>query len=726
MLSWSAKNQARADDSFSYPMFERFRSAFPSVAGFSDLDDLSLSIAGHAEYARGEAVSGNYYAVLGVTPAIGRALTDDDDRESAAPTCMISYRYWDSRFARDPSIVGQKITLGGVPFALVGVEPQGFFGLIPGYEPAWRIPIHLFSQVTAHRLTNAVLLDPGNEWVRIAARVSRRADAQAKLNVMFRQSLPPDRGPRTLILGRGGEGLNWIRDGFREPLLVLMAAVGLVLLIACANVANLLLARAHSREKETSTRLALGAGGARLLRQFLTESLLLAAMGGTLGILLAYRAGNLLVRSFNHLAVDAAPDLRVLAFTAAVTILTGIFFGLAPAIRATRVDLRPSSRSTFSNVLIVTQLALSLVAVVGAGLYTRTLQNLRAVDLGLNIHNLTIFRLAPIASGYSTEQSAEFGRRLLARLATIPGVESVALSRGGPIGGGGGNAEIQVAGRSQKTRMETVSARFFETMGMAVLAGRGIDDRDRAGAPLVAVINEAMARTCFALESPIGKHFRARTQDYEIVGVVRDSKYSGMRSPAPPEFFVSYPQSPKDYIVFTAEVRSVGNPAAIANPIRRALAELDSNVPIPEMKTEEQAVDELLGQDRLFAGLSAIFGALALLLAAIGLYGVRAYAVARRTAEIGIRMALGADRRRITKMILRETGWLALLGAAIGLAAASAVTRYVQAMLYGIAPRDLGTFAGAAALLIAVAALAGYLPARRAARVDPMVALRHE
>jgi predicted permease len=526
-----------------------------------------------------------------------------------------------------------------------------------------------------------------------------------------------------VFLGPGGEGLNWIREGFRQPLSILMAAVALVLLIACANVANLLLARAHFREKETSLRLALGAGAGRLIRQFLTESLLLAALGGTLGILIAYRAGNLLAHSFPHLTLDATPDLRVLAFTASVTLLTGILFGLVPALRAARWNLRDTrTKSGFAHTLVVAQLALSVIALVGAGLYTRTLHNLRSVDLGLNIRNLTTFDLIPAASGYSTQQDTDFANRALTRLSQIPGVESVAFSRNRPLSDGG-RAEIQIRdGATHRTRVNIVTARFLETLGLPILAGRGIEERDRPGSPLIAVVNETLTRELFPNESPIGKHFQEGKEDFEIVGVVRDSKVYGIRNATPPAWFSSLAQNPSNFVKFSVELRSVGNPSAA---IRRAIFDVDPNVPIFEMKTEAQAVDQILSQDRIFAALSAIFGALALLLAAIGLYGVRTYAVARRMSEIGIRMALGADDAAITSMILRETAWLAVFGITIGLAAASGLTKYIQSMLYGIAPRDLSTFAAAALLLTGVAALAGYLPARRAAQVDPTVALRH-
>ncbi len=694
MLSWLEKktDRTRPDDSFSAPMFERFRQHPPElskVIGFSEIDGFSLRAGGHAEIARGEVVSGNYYTVLGVTPWIGRALTDDDDNEFAAPVCLISYRHWASRFGSDPSIVGQSIVIGNVPFTLVGIEPKGFFGLIPGYEPAFRIPIHLLSQITSNRLNKFILLDPNSDWVRIAARIpsAMETQANAEINVVFRQSLLPNQQERVVLIGPGGEGLNFlIRDGFRTTFGP-NGRCRLSSLIACANVANLLLARAHSREKETSTRLALGAGGARLVRQFLTESLLLAALGGTLGILLAYRGEDLLARSFEHLTLDAGPDMRVLAFTVGITLLTGILFGLAPAIRAARVDVQPGlqrdsrmSRSWFSHILVIAQLALSLIAVVGAGLYIRTLHNLRSIDLGINAHNLTVFRLAPSASGYTSEQDAQYAQRALARLESMPEVESAALSGALPMQGWG-SVEIDAPGvaspADRPVSVGVVTARYFEAMGIPLLLGRGIEERDRAGAPTVAVINETLARTRFPSESPVGKHFHVGAQDFEIVGVVRDSKWTGIRQATPPAFFVSYSQSQSNYRVFAVEVRTVGSPAAADGAIRRAVAEVDPNVPIFEMKTEEQAVNELLNQNRLFAGLAAIFGMLALLLAAIGLYGVRAYAVARRTSEIGIRMALGADGRTITQMILSETAWLALFGVIAGIGLAYAVTRYV-------------------------------------------------
>ncbi len=746
LLSWLAKdsgNRIAPDDGFSVPMLERFRhlsGAVSGVAGFAFVDNLSLIAGGRAEYARGEAVSGNYHAVLGIAPVIGRAFTDDDDSESAAPVCVISYRFWESRFGRDPAVIGHKIILANVPVTLIGVEPKAFLGLTPGYAADFRIPIRLVPQV-APNANKSIFLDPTSDWLMLVARVPRATETQgrAEINVVFQRVLPPDQRGRIMVFGRGGEGLDVISKQFRYPLLVLMVTVGLILLIACANVANLLLVRAHAREKETSVRLALGAGAARVVRQFLTESLLLAVAGGTLGITLAYRAGDLLAHGFTDLTFDVHPDMSVLAFTGAVTLLTGILFGLTPAIRAARADVQPglqssrSSKFALSHLLIVAQLALSLVAVVGAGLYVRTLYNLRSTDLGMNLHNLTIFRLVPGASGYRQERGAEFARRVLEQFEKMPGRESVALSRVPPLRDGGTeNGTIDVPGVSPpadpnlpKVGMNLVSAQFFQTMGMPVLLGRGIEERDRAGTSQVAVINEALARAYFPHGSPLGRHFLAGKQDYEIVGVVRDSKYA-IRRGASPTYFASYAQSPANFNSFYVELRTVQSPLTVGAYIRRAISEIDSNVPLSDLATMDQIIDRLIRQDRLFAGLSSVFGALALSLAAIGLYGVRAYAVARRTSEIGIRMALGADRGTITQMILRETGWVALASVVTGLGVAYAVTRFIQSMLYGLAPHDFTTFAGAAVLLVATAALAGYLPARRAARVDPMVALRHE
>ncbi len=771
VLSWSAPpsvsmkmmrnlqsyrhDSASGDDSstaFSYPVFERFSHVSTTASqlfAFIDLEHAGIVADGRAELATGELVSGDYYSTLGLAPAIGRFFNDDDDRESAEPVCVITYRYWQSRFGLDPGVIGKRIGIDKVPFTIVGVEPHGFYGMTTGDAQEVVIPIHHITKFNPGNVpaTESPFLDAGNWWVQIGGRLNpgvSRDLARAEFEVLFRQTLPVVKSPPRVALSREGEGLNFARDEYRNPLLVLMTVVAVVLLIACANVANLLLARSKTREKETAMRLALGAGRGRLARQLLTESILLAILGAALGIVFANWASRVLA-DFNGLSLDVRPNAAILGFTALLTILTGILFGLAPAIRAARADLQrclqrraEASRFNAARVLTVAQLALSLVVLVGAGLYVRTLRNLRHVDLGIDAQRLLVLRILPDRAGYTAAQAREFEARVLQSIERIPGIESAAISRHIPLAGSlRTSSNITVSGmpqpadpRLRRVYINIVSRGFFETMKIPLLLGRSIDDRDRIGAPTVVVVNETFARAYLPDQSPIGRQlhsvFTAATSDAEIVGVVRDSRYDEIRGAVPPTVFISYQQSPNDGGNMAFEARTVGNPIALAGAVRQAIGNIDSNVPFFQLNSEEDVIDNLLRQDRLFAGLSSAFGALAILLAAIGLYGVRAYSVARRTSEIGIRMALGAGRGTIAGMILRETGWLALSGITIGLACAYALTRYIQSMLYGVAARDFLTFAIATLILLAVAAIASYLPARRASRVEPLVALRHE
>ncbi|HLW76006.1 MAG TPA: ABC transporter permease, partial [Bryobacteraceae bacterium] len=740
--------------SFSYPVFESMRAAssISGAVGFADIDNVGVTANGQAEIARGQAVSGNYYSALGVSPILGHPFTPADDRENSDPVCLISYRYWEKRFALDPAVAGARVAINGVPFTIAGVEPRDFLGLSTGDAPDITVPFHQLAKILPHfnDQETSEFLDSSYWWVETAVRLKpgvSPATARAELNVLLQHAITAPLGgsptPPELSLGAPGEGLNFARTRYRYPLLILMSIVAVVLLVACANVANLLLAHAQSREKETAMRLALGAGRARLARQLLTESVLLAMLGAIPAVALAYWTSSILA-AFNGLALDVRPDARILAFTAAVTLGTGILFGLAPALRLARADLQPSlqrneraSRFSMSRILVIAQLALALMVLVGAGLYSRTLDNLRHVDLGLNPDHLLVFRLIPALAGYSDARARDFDTQVAAALEQIPGVQSAGISRHIPLSGSTRTRFITVPG-SPKFSVEQknivavnlASSHFFDAMGIPILLGRAVDDRDRAGAPLAAVINERLARVYFPNQSPVGRHFQVREDgrldDFEIVGVARDSKYNSIRRAAPPTFFMSYLQSSNDGGNIAFELRTIGDPLAIAANVRRAVARLDANVPVFQLGTEEEQIDGLISQDRLFAGLSTAFGALALLLAAIGLYGVRAYSVARRIPEIGIRMALGADRGMIILMILRETGWLALIGVAIGLAGSFAVTRYLQSMLYGVAPRDFTTFALATLILVAVAALASFLPARRASRIEPLTALRRD
>jgi predicted permease len=728
---------------------------------------------GAVESVQRQDVSGNFFSVLGVGAVVGRTLTEaDDNPANPEPAAVISHEFWQRRFGLDPAVVGRRITLNNAVFTIVGVAPPGFFGIEVGTRPELWTPI---------KALNNPNLGQRIAWTehvmgRLRPGVSL-AQAQAEMDVFFRQHLDELAGAHganwtpaarqrhfetRVRLEAGSAGWTMLRWQFRTPLLILMMTVALVLLIACVNIANLLLARAASRRKEIAVRLSLGAGRFRLVRQLLTESLLLAALGGAAGLLFArmcLRALVVYLPQQTRSVLDVSLDARALMFTLAVSILTGLLFGLAPAWQATRLDLTSSLkdqigasagrlRMALNKLLVVTQVALSLSLLIGAGLFVRSLRNLRSLDAGINYENIVQFSIDP-GGGYDVAQRANLYKQMLARLEALPGASSATFSTGGLLSGDLMALNVTVPGytpapdENMACNSLTVGPRFFETMKMPLLAGRDFGPQDERPAssgnnpgfkgfnqsqnlaeapPLPAVINQAMARYFFGQQTPIGKRFTVRLtgQLYEIIGVVKDSKYMNLRE-HPPRAYYTYGS-----FRGTFQLRMDGDPAGYAAAIHRLAREIDPQLQVVRLRTMKDVVDDSLAQERFIAQIAGAFSLLALLLACVGLYGVMSYAVTRRTNEIGVRMALGARGADVVRMVMKETMLLVTVGMAIGLGAALAAMRLISTLLFGLSPDDPVTIAAAALLMIVTAALAGYLPARRAARVDPMAALRCE
>jgi predicted permease len=755
--------------SFSYLTFQRFHDQSATLAdvfAFAPIEQLNVVVDGAAEIASGQVVTGGYYGALGVRAIRGRTITPDDDEANASPVAVITQRYWERRFGADPAVVGKSVRVDGLPVTIVGITAREFGGTLQvGDSPDLTLPMSMDPALGSHGRSN--LTDGGFWWVRMMGRLkpgATREKARAELERVFQQaaidgrtaSAPKDEPPGTkprdlprLSVVSGGQGLTELRADYARPLGILTIVVGLVLLIACANVANLLLARAANRQREMTVRLAVGAGRWRIVRQLLTESLLLAFLGGTLGVALAYWGKHLLMllRPWGgaELVLDLTLDLRVLAVAAAISMLTGIVFGLAPALRAGRVDLAPSlrdslrslsglPRSILAHGLVVTQVALSVVLLIEAGLFVRTLRNLHGVELGFNAENLLVFRVDPRLNGYTGADIDRLYTRILERVAAVPGVRGVTLSRHPQLANSSRRDRVYVRGhplapgKRTITPINLVGPHFFQTFQLPVVLGRAISARDDEHAPRVAVVNETLARTYFAGESPIGKRLGFGNPDssaqFEIVGVAKDAKYYNLRSPAEPIVYLPYFQDPAGQASFT--VRTNGDAAAATPAIRLALRDVDPNIPIFDVRTQRETADETLTQERLFAELSSLFGVVAVVLACVGVYGVMSYSTARRTNEIGLRIALGARTRDIIRLVMQHTMLLVVLGAATGLALAVAASHVVESMLFGLTTTDPATIAAAVLLIVGVAALAGYLPARRARRVSPMVALRSD
>jgi predicted permease len=778
--------------SYSYPLVEQFKRnnhSFTDIIAASRLSRTRLTepgTSGQVESVQTGRVSGNFFSALGVGAVAGRTLTEDDEKPgSVQPVAVISYNFWKRRFGLDPGVVGRKVTLDDFPFTIIGVAPPGFFGIEVGSSPDLWWPIQMTPQVMPG---SQILNDSSTRWLYVMARLKPGVNveqARADMNAVFRQSLneiEPERlasftptqrrnhFERNIQLVAGGTGFTWLRERIKQPLLILLAVVGLVLLIACANVANLLLARAAARRKEIAVRLAIGAGRWRLIRQLLTESLLLAALSGALGLLLAQWGARLLLAYLppeQTGAFDLAPDATVLGFTLAVSLLTSLLFGLAPALGATRLNLTSSlkdavgeragrSRLTPHKLLVVTQVALSLFLLVGAGLFVRSLRNLKSLDAGFDRENVTLFSFSAPRS-YTPAQRMNLYRQALERLEALPGARAASLASFSLLSGSGSNSNIVVEGYAQRPDEDMdchrllVGPKYFATMGMTLLQGRDFSQQElqpqgdwsaaqpaasqspqpQSSAPLAAVINQTMARYFFRDGNPLGRRFRLQRGPLqnipiEVIGVIKDAKYYNLREQTPRTFYLSLFQQPRGGAAGIMLLRSFADPASTAVAIQRAVRELDPQVQALDLRTMNEVVDASLMQERFVAQLGSFFSLFALLLASIGLYGVMSYGAAQRTREIGIRMAIGARPSDVIWLVLRETMLLVGAGVIIGLSAAFAVTRLVASLLFGLSPTDPLTVALAALLMLIVAALAGYLPARRAARVNPIAALRHE
>ncbi len=765
--SWSDGDGAT---SFSYPDYKDIRDRNEVFAGLLARFHVQVSVAGHGESQLSEAelVSGNYFQVLGVRPFLGRVLTAQDETAPGAnPVALLSYGYWTRHFGSDPNILNKQLVINGNSLTVVGVVRPGFTGVQVGQVPDLFIPITMKAQMTPNW---DGLADRGDHWVAIIGRLKpglSTTKAEAGLLPMYRAILETDAIPqkfshggahekeflnRKLVLDTGAHGRAILQHDAGQPLLVLMAMVGLVLLIACANLAGLLIARGEGRQREIALRLALGAGRVRLVRQLMTESLLLAITGGAAGLALASWTLSVIVNSIPEnegaSGLTAQLDYRVLIFACVVSLVTGVLFGLAPAIRATGTDLQSVLKDQGVNVsggkanvrvrktLLVSQIALTAVLLAAAGLFAHSLLNLKTQDLGVRPDHVLEFSISPELNRYTPAQTIALADRVQKSMEPLPGVRAASESEIPMLADSNSSSNITVQGyaaqedEDMNVDQNWVGPNFLATMGIPLLNGREFSDADSSTSAKVAIINEAMARRFFAGHNPIGMRFgfgggKDLKFDTEIVGIVKDSKNTDVKKAARPFVFLPYSQSPHAGNA-TFYVRTNQDPVALTATMRNLMQGIDTNLPVYGVKTLTRQVDEIMFTDRLVTVFSLGLGLLASLLAAVGLYGVMAYVVARRTREIGIRMALGATQKNVAWMILREIIGMLVAGLGIGLIAAYGIGRVVESLLFGVKAGDPVVFVIAAGLLVAVALLAGWLPSRKAANVDPMVALRYE
>lgn len=786
-------------NSMSFPMYRDFRDRNSVFSGMLArfATSSSLSYSDSTERVATEIVSGTYFGVLGVRAAAGRLITPDDDKAAGTgPVVVLGHDYWISRFSGKQDIIGQTVRISNYPMTVIGVAQPGFHGVDLGYSPQIFVPIAMKKQMTPGW---DALEDRRTRWLQVFGRLKQGVtpeQAKASLQPMYKAMISEEvqqeafrnatKYTRERFLSSdidivpGAQGRPQFRERFQRPLTVLMWTVGLVLLIACANVANLLLARATARQKEVAVRMALGAKRSRIISQLLCESVMLALAGGIAGMALAVWLDSYLLsvmpQGTSPLPIHATPDLRVFAFTLLVAVMTGVVFGLAPALQSTTTDFAGTLKDQAGSVtgtrangfrkgLVVAQVTLSLLLLVGSALFVRTLQNLKTLNPGFKTSNLVTFAINPGLSGYDPSKAREFFKNLERTLGSAPGVQSIGLGRLRLLDGDRSDSSITVEGYRSKDGedmnpwVNSVGPEYFATLAIPLVAGREFrpgderplvpqsfietldrnKDSDRlkflemeqklGGPPKCAIVNEKFARYYFGTPNAVGRRFGfggnpgTRT-DIEIVGIVRDSMYSTLREQIPRQVFTPYFQS--NALSTNVYVRTSLNPEQMFASIRRTVAQMDSSLPVFDMRSMEEQIDRSLVTERMIAMLSAVFGAIATVLATVGLYGVMAYTVARKTREIGIRMALGAFSRDVIWMVMREVLVLIALGVSIGLVSSVLLSRFVEAQLFGLTPNDPATLALAAGILTAVAALAGYLPALRASRVNPIRALRYE
>jgi predicted permease len=766
--------------SLSLPFFEKIRQQtkpFSAVTAFAGPAELAMSGNGPARIAAAEIVSGDYFATLGINTILGRPLQPGDDSPSASPVLVLSYAAWQGAFGGERSVLGRVIGLNGIPFTIVGVAEPAFTSLTPGKTQEFWLPIAMASRLKIAWMRDINRMD--HWWLVVLGRVRpdvSLGQAQEAASLLFRNEML--HGPKPLsreaddpkiVLLPAQDALTGRRGYYSKTLYPLLFAVGFVLLIACANVAGLLLARGAARRKEMAVRLALGAGAWRVVRQLITESVMLSAAAGVLGVVFAYwgvHALTALLTTPNGKAFPFAvtPDWRILLFTGAISLLTGILFGIAPAILGAKLELTPALKETTStgssasesvggrgrpgNLLVAAQVAFSVLVLVGAGLLLRTLENLHNVNPGFDTRNVLLFNIDPAQSGYKDAQIPNLYRDLKSRLAALPGVLSVSYSSDALLSGGYWSEDVHVEGQPQKPTAEVdmlaVGPDFFHTLRIPLLSGRVFRPEDFATAaqnstpdpsapiapsapPVPILVNAAFVHQYFPKQNPLGKRMTASnddgkiTEQWQIAGVVGNTKYANVVRAIRPMAYVPLARGAASF-----ELRTGLNPSTLIPSVRQIANRLDRNLPLFDIRTQTESVEHLLMQQRVLARLASFFGLLALALTCIGLYGLLSYEVARRTREIGIRMALGAERGDVLRGVGQRGIRVTLVGLAAGIAGSLVLTRFLSSLLFGVSAYDLQTFVVVALILIAVALLASYLPARRATKVDPMVALRYE